>query len=442
MALDASQLTLSGFRFPSTDTSSLATPPDSSRLDNVPVQIAQNFQAGLTGFKEGFDITQKVQERARQVKLQKNLDNKLPRDANVLDLGILDAFTKNVGGEAPMTTDADGRSVYDMKAIKNLMANRNALQFEADGGFGSDKLTPLQAAALEQLAKSGNLAYAYDQDTGKLKSTGDLMEALQQVPAISPEDAVALQDQMNLMETNLQKFEEIRALTQKEGVVGPLAGGKGGRLWAWVKAMGGDDEIFRDQRDVEIFANREALKAAEAMKGALSDNDIKFLKDSLAKLSDTPELWGSWLDELALKTRQALETRRAGYQYMPGATKATPIPGYSNPMTGTPAAASLGGTDFSRYDQEPSRAGNVPNSVILRGTLITHNGAPAIKLPNGKAHYVSDSTWRWVNDIKNQAKAESAAPAPAPVPAPAPAPAPSLSTAPVNPVPIGARPRI
>jgi hypothetical protein len=354
-----------------------------------------------------------IDEKARKARLQRNLDNKMPRDATSMDYQVLDGYNSQVGGELPMVADADGRQVYDMTSIKNLMANKNALAFEAAGGFGSDKLTPFQGAALDSLAKSGNLAYAFDQSTGKLKDSQGLAEALQMGPRVSPEDSIKLQDNINELETNKQTFARIRELTQKEGVVGPLAGGKGGRLWAWVKAVGGDSERFTDQREVEIFGNEKALKAAEAMKGALSDNDIKFLKDSLAKLTDSPELWDSFLDKLEAKNDEALSNRLNGLYFPEGATEAVPVASAgARGVTGTPAAAAMGGVDYSSYDQLPPRSSNVPNSTILRGTLGWKNG-PGITLPSGKFYNIPDNLYRWVQDNQRQA----AAPAPAPAPA-------------------------
>ena len=421
MALDASQFTLAGVnpvtnQLPLHDIGPIVDP---GSFRNEPLR--QNQIA--VGQQERTMNEMKLQDAARQQKLQRNLDKKLPRDATPLDHDILSSYNTEIGGTPPVAVDSDGRQVYDMNAIRNLMANKRALQFEAEGGF--NKTTPFQDAALAELAKSGYLASAYDPKTGMLKDENGLYNALLQTPRISSKDSVALQDSINELQSMQDLIASVRTRATSENV-GARAGSWAATKWARAAALFGfDDKQFEDHRALEMFIDQRALKAAEAMKGALSDNDIKFLKNSQIKMVDSPEAWDEYLKRFEDLNAKALANRRAGIFYDEG--ESTPVDRDGNPVrsgaTGAPGSSvpvtpDGGAVDFSTYDQKPAVIRGLPNSQALRGQAIRRaDGTPALRL-NGKDYRLSDSEfnslWQLQQDAKGRAQPATPAPAQAP----------------------------
>lgn len=65
----------------------------------------------------------------------------------------------------------------------------------------------------------------------------------------------------------------------------------------------GDEQLRRDaQRDLEIFRSVKVLEGAQKMKGNLSDKDIRFLQDTIPKLTDSEALWSDYLDKMGRMT--------------------------------------------------------------------------------------------------------------------------------------------
>lgn len=376
-------------------------------LENSPIR---NNQIAL-GQQQRTLNQQQIDQNARNMKLQRNLDAKLGRDATSLDHEVLQQFNSEIGTPPPTTVDSSGREIYDMAAIRNLMANKRALAFEAQGGFGTDKLTPFQEAAMTSAAKSGYLAAMFNSKTGQLKSESEMYDALLQMPRATPADSIAMQDSINGLNVVLQQIQNARARVSEDSV-GPMSGNVAARKWAFVTAaFGGDSKQFQTQRDLERFINQQALEAAQKMKGSLSDNDIKFLKDSVIKLEDTPESWMKWLDEFEGKTRQALANRQAGIYYPEGSS--TPVGPDGNPVSpasiagsapAAPSAQTGTAKDFSHLDKKARMVQGLPNSVAVRLKLErgTRNNEPVIVGPNGKKKVISEAAWKALKQLQVQ----------------------------------------
>jgi hypothetical protein len=411
MAVDAVQQSLAGIQIPQAklplhDLGPIVTAEAMRQEPLRQSQITQNRQQEMMN-------QYKLDEASRQQRLQSNLDKKLPRDATTLDHDILAAYNAEIGGTPPVQVDRDGRNIYDMQAIRNLMANKRALEFEAAGGF--NKLSPFSQQAMSTLAKNGYLAAAWDPKTNQVKDEAGLAAAVSGMPRVSPKDALAVQDQILKYDEIISQVGKARQLISEE-TVGPAAGNKLAVAKNYVvAALGGSDKKFQDQQELRRFVNQQALTAAEKMSGALSDNDIKFLMGSVIGMGDTPQAWMDFLDVYEKSAHQAKANRLAGVHFLAGSN--TPMDATGNPtqqagmrgMTGqdfaaaSSAAAGVDGVDLSSYDQQPPLVPTLANSQVLRGELRTGKGNRKLLKMAGSWYEISDSQFNAIQMMKRNA---------------------------------------
>jgi hypothetical protein len=119
--------------------------------------------------------------------------------------------------------------------------------------------------------------------------------------AMNAEDRLKLQQDNQLLQESISKGEEALALISdpSKNVVGPVTGRKVTSAIYQVGAAFGIDvaeERFEDQRVLEMIVSENILKAAENMKGQLSDRDVKFLQAAVPKLSDTEDVWRRYFE--------------------------------------------------------------------------------------------------------------------------------------------------
>ncbi len=95
------------------------------------------------------------------------------------------------------------------------------------------------------------------------------------------------------------------------GAVGPLDA-LTGRIG---EGMGTEEGVLGGQ--VERLANRLVLDIADKWKGAISEKELQFFKDSVPGRSSSPETWKRWFRDELLPRRRKIERLAQGNQYNP-----------------------------------------------------------------------------------------------------------------------------
>lgn len=87
------------------------------------------------------------------------------------------------------------------------------------------------------------------------------------------------------------------AAVQRGTGVGALEGSLPAKIFNRVgAAFGAREQEFADQRSLEIGISTKILEGAQVLKGNLSDKDVRFLKDTVPKLSDSEDVWINYLN--------------------------------------------------------------------------------------------------------------------------------------------------
>lgn len=90
---------------------------------------------------------------------------------------------------------------------------------------------------------------------------------------------------------------EARKLLTSSNVVGPGIGSKVGQIGIQIGAIfGATNDQYDSQQKLNQLINKKVLEGAQAMKGNLSDKDVRFLKDSFPSLESSEKVWGDYLD--------------------------------------------------------------------------------------------------------------------------------------------------
>lgn len=155
--------------------------------------------------------------------------------------------------------------------------------------------------------------------------------------------------------TALPEIDKVK--TSLGGLESPVAANIVDQTWG--RIVGSDD--YKARRDLESIVNEDVLKLSEKMKGALSDNDIMFLKSIQPKPDDPTDRKITYLQELK-KRLDAGEKRR-----MEAAARISGSGGTQAPTAGAPKTS--GGVVQVTNEQEWQNlpAGTVykdPNGVI------------------------------------------------------------------------------
>lgn len=164
------------------------------------------------------------------------------------------------------------------------------------------------------------------------------------------------------------------AAVQGGGVVGPLVGSApvklGNRIAA---AFGFREDQFKQQRDLEIAISSKILEGAQVMKGNLSDKDVRFLRDTVPNLADTPELWTDYLN----RWKQMAETNaRIAAGDIPKPTGDLFAPPDWEPGSAAPEA--------SGNLLEPAAAGSASAPVKVNSPAEAPDTAQFIQAPDGR----------------------------------------------------------
>ena len=117
-------------------------------------------------------------------------------------------------------------------------------------------------------------------------------------PAITPENKKKMGEELAaanaIGDSIVSASKAIKALN----LVGPAIGSDARRGLAYLgSTIGMGDETKRrtGQRDLDILRSTKILEGAQSMKGNLSDKDVKFLQDTIPKLTDDESTWNKYL---------------------------------------------------------------------------------------------------------------------------------------------------
>jgi len=155
-------------------------------------------------------------------------------------------------------------------------------------------------------------------ESGELSNQAGMMAINNLVgPGLSPSDALArekYEDQKaeDVEQTETAKIESTNNLTDfynetkslldkinEKGVdvTGPI---EGTSIYRFFSKLGDtDDEQVR--RRLEMFTRKLTLDAAQNLKGALSDKDIRFLVEQAPDMDDNPSVWKKYMGDLVLR---------------------------------------------------------------------------------------------------------------------------------------------
>lgn len=126
--------------------------------------------------------------------------------------------------------------------------------------------------------------------------------------AAAPVDPTARAQAVAATEALLPQIAEARAAITRGSGVGPL---EGAAPVKWLNqigaALGAREAEFNDQRKLNILISQKILEGAQGMKGNLSDKDVKFLQDTVPKLSDTEATWNAFLNRWESMTKTNLD---------------------------------------------------------------------------------------------------------------------------------------
>jgi len=155
-------------------------------------------------------------------------------------------------------------------------------------------------------------------ESGELSNQAGMMAINNLVgPGLSPSDALArekYEDQKaeDVKQTETAKIESTNNLTDfynetkslldkinEKGVdvTGPIEGTSIYRFFSKI----GDTEDEQVRRRLEMFTRKLTLDAAQNLKGALSDKDIRFLVEQAPDMDDNPSVWKKYMGDLVLR---------------------------------------------------------------------------------------------------------------------------------------------
>lgn len=362
-------------------------------------QIAQNQQTRQL---------QMAQALAAE-KIRRNTMALVPPGTNQFQMGLLETYQKKTG----------------------LMPPINAQTQQIDFKKLNEELVRLadQELAMQVIDKAG----------APLRGGAGMISADEQVKAQN--ELVELQK----LESNLQRAQTI--VEQNPESLGPLRGSTAGQAAAWLGAVFGKEATYNNQRELEMFVNRQILDGAQKMKGNLSDRDVKFLVKGAPKLSDTPEVWKRYFAMLSAalsESRKNAQMRASGQLTAPIGDKFAPA-GWTPPDSASGAEVLSDGTPtVQEAGSAPAATGVVTENAVRFDdaqlsavpTVLKSNKSPALFADiGGKRVRITPAEAARIQTLK------AAAPAAAPgsfvfTPPPANAVKQAVTAAPVASVPV------
>jgi hypothetical protein len=133
----------------------------------------------------------------------------------------------------------------------------------------------------------------------------------------SAEDAAKAAKVLATEEQYLNKLEAASKIVN-DGKVNPVGPMVGNKISAWLvkaaAALGhpGAESVYDSQTKLTMFINEDVLKRVDNMKGALSNNDVIFLKGMVPKLESNEAVWNTYIATQRSFIEEARNIRAAG----------------------------------------------------------------------------------------------------------------------------------
>jgi hypothetical protein len=289
----------------------------------TPTFFQQPNTSGIETVRETSDLITQVQENNTRKIQAEQKSRQLKNDAAFNTLPTLDqqevlGYQKQYGGiprNAGGGIDIDKvrtQSQEDARMRRaNFMMASTMAGMERNEGVKVNPATGKLETVLQAIDPStGQVAWELFPGTvppETLKGTsggrGDFT-ALQreQVVAALAGDKKILQD----IPTMFQLVNTPSGLTGG-GPVGPLSGSVVGQFGSRVSAAMGGEEVFNAQRKLTQFISRQAIEAANLLKGPLTEKELAFLRNSIPRLDDTEAVWSDWLNGLYQMYRDRIQ---------------------------------------------------------------------------------------------------------------------------------------
>jgi hypothetical protein len=162
---------------------------------------------------------------------------------------------------------------------------------------------------------------------------------------ILPKTNGGAQEDIVMLQGDLDSIANARQIVQSgRNIVGPGAGSAPVR---WLTQVGAAfcirEQEYKDQNELVMLINRKVVDASERMKGSLSNQDIKFLKDSVPQTTADEKTWANFLNKWEQMTNQLIQikAKQAGITVPAGQAPSNSAPSNVAP-TAAPVTLSTG----------------------------------------------------------------------------------------------------
>ena len=309
--------------------------PDHPVFKALDVQSIDEAKAVAGDFSKQPELLTQAMSFAKAV-----TDEKQAREASQLRNLQMDQLRRNMERQKDADLLADEERMSENQFMQSLMSQTASPQAQRQADIAMPGLAALgngdarnrfMQAQLQQPQNQVPVSSLGSQDFGRFASREGLdpklsvarMEALRQAELasqpkpLSPSDQLArekYEDQKaeDVEQTETAKIESTNNLTDfynetkslldkinEKGVdvTGPI---EGTSIYRFFSKLGDtDDEQVR--RRLEMFTRKLTLDAAQNLKGALSDKDIRFLVEQAPDMDDNPSVWKKYMGDLVLR---------------------------------------------------------------------------------------------------------------------------------------------
>jgi hypothetical protein len=168
-------------------------------------------------------------------------------------------------------------------------------------------------------------------------------------------DPTKIQEEVIMLQGDLADIANARQIIKStRNVVGPGAGSLPvSKFTQLAAAFGLREQEYKDQTELIMLINRKVVDASERMKGSLSNQDIKFLRDSVPQLTSDEGTWDNFLNKWEAMTSQLVQIKQKQAGVSGGQTPQNSAP--SNVSSSAPVTLSTGrkvvrGSDGQFYE--------------------------------------------------------------------------------------------
>ena len=239
-------------------------------------------------------------QKAAEMEAQENLRNELKEGKREMDNIFLMANAPSYTDDFGQFNQDTGNRAIDQSSpeafLKTIREAGAMPQTEAGRGMLADELRRMRLASIPKpLSPSDQLA--------REKYDDEKAENVKQTETAKIESTNNLTDFYNETKSLLDKINE-----KDVDVTGPIEGTSIYRFFSKI----GDTDDEQVRRRLEMFTRKLTLDAAQNLKGALSDKDIRFLVEQAPDMDDNPSVWKQYMGDL--KTRLERNAKQKGIE--------------------------------------------------------------------------------------------------------------------------------